>query len=425
MRFLIHLLFLGLTSSFIASAFPSKTPAKTSAPVEGLRVWTNSKNKDLTASLVKITRVKPDKKNSKARVDVTFKRKSGKKITFDVELLSKAHQQELRIWIRSNPTGIAKPTSPYSWPSSHNGVNSPKVEYVKFDDKRNAHLFRTAHFDFYSDEKLSDATISKCVAVFDSIVEAINKFPMEMDTIPSGDRPRFQAILVSTRQKYAQMGGSQNSGGFFSPSDNLTVIPYSSLGIVKKGSNWVFDGKNRSFETLVHELAHHSTSHWWGMPPWFEEGLAEYMAAMPYQSGRFLFTNTGAAVSTSIRKIKDYMVGNQVMPKGVYQMRNPEILFKVSRGEWNGSMKDRVTSSRNYSSSMILMYFFMHEDGKGDGHNLIQWMHEHRAAFLSRRNGDLNAIFKKHILRDRTYKELEQEIQDAMRKKGTRLVFSR
>ena len=74
---------------------------------------------------------------------------------------------------------------------------------------------------------------------------------------------------------------------------------------------------------------------------------------------------------------------------------------------------------------MILMYFFMHEDGKGDGHNLIQWMHEHRAAVLSRRNDDLNAIFKKYILRDRSYKELEQEIQNSMSKKGTRLDFSR
>lgn len=423
MRFSILLLFLTLSLSFIASAFPPAT-ANNTATVEGLREWTNSKNQSIKASLVRITRIKADKDNKKPRVDVTFKLKTGKKVTFDIELLSKAHQQQLGTWIQSNPTGIAKPTPPYSWPSQHNGNNSPKVEYIEFDEKRNAHLFRTAHFDFFSDEKLSDATISKCVAVFDSIVEAINEFPMEMDTIPTGDKPRFQALLVSTQEKYMQMGGIPNSGGFFSPSQNLTVIPLHSLGIEKKGNNWVFDGQKRSFETLIHELTHHCTSHWRGMPPWFEEGLADYMAAMPYQSGRFLFTNTGSAISSNIRKYKDTTVENQVLPKGVYQMRNPKTMFSMSRREWNGMMRDRITATRNYSSSMILMYYFMHEDGRGDGHHLIQWMHKHRAAYLSRRNDDIEDIFKKHILRDRTYEELEEEIQDAMSKKGTRLEFS-
>ncbi len=78
-----------------------------------------------------------------------------------------------------------------------------------------------------------------------------------------------------------------------------------------------------------------------------------------------------------------------------------------------------------YVLIMGYMYFFMHEDGKGDGHHLIQWMHKHRAAYLSRRDKDMDAIFKEHILRDRTYKELEQEIKAAMQKKGLRLNFSR
>lgn len=424
MRLLIHLLLIVITYPLTTPILSAKSPPETSASAEGLRKWTNTKNQDITASLARITRLKSDKKNSEFRVDVTFKLKTGEKITFNAELLSKPHQNELKNWLKNNPTGIAKPSAPYSWPSKHNGSNTPKVEYVKFDDKRNAHLFQTTHFDFYSDEKLSDATISKCVAVFDSIVEAIDTFPMEMNTIPSEDKPRYQAILVSTQEKYMKMGGIVNSAGFFSPSRNLTVIPLRSLGIVKKGNNWVFDGKKRSFKTLIHELTHHSTSHWWGMPPWFEEGLADYMEAMPYQSGRFLFTNPGAAVSGSIREYKNTTVESRILPKGVYQMRHAEILFTMSRKQWNATMADPVTATRNYSSSMILMYFFMHEDGKGDGHHLIQWMHGYRAAILSRRNDDLNALFKKHILRDRTYEELEQEIQDAMSKKGTRLEFS-
>lgn len=384
-------------------------------------MWTNQKNQNITASLV---RVFQEKKGDKQVVQVTFKLKSGKKVTFPVHLLSEAHQKELQGWIRKNPTGIAAPVPPYSWPSQYNGNNTPKVKYIKFDQKRKAHLYRTAHFDFYVEEKISNATVSKCVAVFDTIVEAIDALPMEMDTIPKGKRPRFQAILVSSREKYMQMGGIPNSGGFFSPGRNLTVIPFSSLGIVKKGNNWVFDGKRRTFETLLHELTHHATHHWYGMPPWFEEGLAEYMSVMPYQSGRFLFTNPGSAISSSVRKYKKTVAAYQIYPKGVFKMRHPKQLFLTNRGQWNGSMSNSALSLRNYTSSMILAYFFMHEDGDGDGHHFIQWMHDWRSAVFSRRTNQYEALIEKHLLRGRSYEELEKEIQDAMRRKGLRLDFS-
>ena len=422
MRFIIYLL--SLSFSFCISS--ASLSADDKDPVEGVRVWTNSKKQDLTASLVKIVYVKPAKKEDKPRYDVTFKLKTGKKVTFDLELLSKPHKDELWAWLKGNPYGVAKPTPPYTWPTQHNGNNSPKVEYVKYDEERYAHLYKTAHFDFYSDERLTNSTISKCVALFDSIVGAIDSLPLELDTIPSGDKPRYQAILLSTREKYMQMGGIHNSGGFFSSGENLTVIPFESLGIEKKGNNWIFDGKNRSFSTLVHELTHHSTSHWLHTPAWFYEGLAEYMAAMPYQSGRFLFTNPGSSLSSDVRsKYKNTVIEDAVFPKGVFQMKHPEQLLTITYEGWGGDLKKNLTNgSRNYTSSMILAYFFMHEDGNGDGHNLIQWLHEHRAAAASRKDSELDAIFKKHILRDRTYKQLEEEIKTAMGKKGLRLEFA-
>jgi hypothetical protein len=423
MRLATCFLSLGIACWFLPISITAAEPA----PVEGLRVWTNHKNQDITASLVKITRASADQNQNKpARLDVTFKLNTGKKVTFDVGLLSPPHQQELQAWLKTNPYGAALPSPPYSWPTQHNGNNSPEVVYVRYDEERKAHLYHTAHFDFYSDERLSDATISKCAAVFDSIVEAIDAYPMEMDTIPSGDKPRFQAILVSTREKYTEMGGNPNSAGFFSTSKNLTVIPFQSLGIVKKGSNWVFDGEQRSFDTLIHELTHHCTSHWSMMPLWFREGHADYMEAMPYQSGRFLFTNPGSAVAASIRKYKNYTTADQVMPKGVFQMRQLETLFKIDRTQWKADMQNRTTglSSRNYGSALILTYFLMHEDGAGDGHHLIQWLHKHRAAVASRRTSDVDAVFKMHILRDRTYSQLEEEIITAMGKKGLRLEFA-
>lgn len=391
------------------------------AKVSGLREWTDQKSRSMQASLIRIYNEKQD---GKEITKASFKLKNGKKVSIPVSTLSSANQQELRAWVKNNPTGVAPPAPPYKWPSQYNGSNAPKVVYVKFDTTRKAHLYRTKHFDFFIDQDISKSTVSKCVAVFDSIVEAIDSLPMQLDTIPSGNRKRYQALLVSSRDTYMKLGGIPNSGGFFSPRQNLTVIPFTSLGIVKKGNKWVFDGKRRSFDTLLHELTHHSTSHWRGMPPWFEEGFADYMESMPYQSGRFLFTNPGSAISSSIREYKKYTVANGIIPGGVFKMIHPQKLFATNRQNWNGMMKDRIASARNYTSSAVLVYYFMHEDGDGDGAHFIQWLHAWRAAVLSRNSSSYNELIKTHLLRDRAYSALEGDIQDAMRKKGLRVSFS-
>ena len=395
--------------------------AATNADVLGLRTWTNQKNKTINASLVQIFE---DKEKGNPEMMVSLKLKGGKKISIPLSDLSEEHQEELIAWRKKNPLGVAPPTAPYSWPRQYNGSNTTKIEYIKFDQTRQAHLYKTAHFDFYIDQKMSDATITKCVVVFDTIVEAIDALPMEMDTIPKGERPRYQAILVSNRETYMKMGGIPNSGGFFSPSRNLTVIPFSSLGIVKKGNNWVFDGKQRSFETLLHELTHHATSHWHGMPPWFQEGLAEYMSVMPYQSGRFLFTNPQSAVVSSIRKYKKYQIGDAILPGGEFKMLHVKKLMATSRTTWNAGMSDHVGSLRNYTSSMVLACYLMHEDGSGDGAHFIDWMHAWRTAQITKQTDQLYPLIEKHLLRGRSYDELEKDIQEKMRKRGLRLNFS-
>ncbi len=160
------------------------------------------------------------------------------------------------------------------------------------------------------------------------------------------------------------------------------------------------------------------------MPPWFNEGLANYMAAMPYQSGRLLFTNPGSAISTSIRDYKKYTVASGVIPNGVFQMVHPEQLFATDHQTWNATMGNQVASSRNYTSATVLLYYFMHEDGNGDGEHFIQWMHAWRTAVFSRKSSQYENLIEKHLLRGRDHTELEKDIQDAMRRKGLRLAFA-
>ena len=394
---------------------------KTPSVVQGFRPWTNKEGNQMEASLVRVF----NKKEEEQRIlQVTFKLKGGKEVTIPVSTLSDTSQEEIKTWLQKHPFGVGRPEGPYMWPSYYQGANSPKVNFVRFDEKRKAYFYRTAHFDFYIDQDISKNTVSQCVAVFDTIVEALDSLPMQLDAIPRGDRPRFEALLVSTKEEYYRNGGMPNSGGVFMPGKNLTMIPFSSLGIVKRGNKWVFDGSKRDFEVLLHELTHHSTSHWRGMPPWFEEGLAEYMSVMPYRSGRILFTNPGNAVALSIRHFKKTTLEGLIYPKNTFQMLHPKALFDLDRRTWNGGMRDPLVSSRNYSCSMALMYYFMHEDGDGDGGHLIQWMHAWRAAVVTGNAEKYQELVKKHLYRDRSEEELEEDIRSALVKKGVRVDFS-
>jgi len=388
------------------------TPLLAKPSVTDMRKWTDKKGRAIEAKLLKVN-----------KQEIFLKRKNGLKINFKLDLLSEKDVQLLRQWLSQNPTGVAPPSPPFHWPHNFNGGSSSSVEYVKFDKARGAHLYKTKYFDFYIEKKMTNSTVSKCVAVFDCIVGALDSLPMGLDTEPGGNRPRYQAILVATKQKYMEMGGIPNSAGFFAPSKNLTVIPFESMGIVKKGNNFAFDGKGRDFSTLIHEVVHHSTSHWRGMPAWYQEGLADYLSAMPYRSGGFSFSGAGASIAKQLRKYKGTTVENQIMPKGVYRMLSPSKLFKLNRREWNANMSNRLLASRQYNSSMLLAYYYMHCDDRGDGRHFIEWMHAQRA--LGTKTGDAHnmGLVNKHLIRDRSTADLQKDIIEKLSKNGIKVQF--
>ncbi len=405
------------SSALLCGAFPVAA-----SDVEGLRKWTSADGRTLKASLVKIAVVDEV-------ATATMKRESGKKFSLPLSALSEGDREAIRGWLKKNPTGVATPVPPYIWPSNFTGSATPEVVEAGYDKDGGFHVYRTRYFDFRVDEKVGKSTISQCVAVFESIVGALDSLPLALDTVPSHGGERYQAVLVSSRAKYAALGGPPNSGGFYSPSKNMTVIPFRSLGIEKKGSSWGFDGKNRSFETLVHELTHHSMGEkWMSLPVWVLEGLADYMAAMPYRSGRFLYTNVGKSATGAVRKAyKNTTWERAVMPKGEFLMIKPSTLFITSHRDWSKALaRSAMDGSRYYNSSLLLVYYFMHEDGAGNGEHFIRWLHAVRAARLRGREAfgeRYRNLNEEHLMRGRNERELEADIAAALKRKGLRVRF--
>lgn len=382
-------------------------------PVLETRNWTSSEGKKLRATLLRAT-----------AKTVTLKiAKTGKTIDLPQARLSEGDQKATAAWLKTNPDGIAPPRPPYHWPDRFNGEQHPKVKYVSFDEKKKVHVFQANYFNLLCDTKLSESTVSKCAAVFDSIVGALDSLPLGLNPIPGEGEKRYNAMLFSSRTAYHKNGGPPNSAGVFIPSRGLTMMPYSVLGIVKKGSNWVFDGSRRDFGVLVHELTHQTLVNRWSyLPVWFHEGIAEYMQAMPYRSGQFLFTNPGAGVSKHIRD----GVGRIWKEFPCVRL---ESLLTIEHRTWNQiNGTDRQRSWRNYASAEMAVWFFMHQDGDGNGAHFIDWIHELKSSHRAHRKNwpaKKAELTKKHLLRDRSWEQLEEEFRKALQEKGLRVTFAR
>ena len=377
------------------------------------RSWTSKEGKSLQATLTRAT----------PRSVLLKVSRTGKVVEIPLDRLSAADRQATVAWLQENPDGLVPPRPPFRWPDRYQGEQQPRVTYARYDAQQRAHVFSARYYNLLSDKKLSESTVSKCAAVFDAIVGALDALPLALSPVPLEGENRYQAFLLSSRAEYQRRGGPANSAGVYIPSRNLTMMPYSSLGIVKKGTNWVFDGNRRDFGVLIHELTHQALIKRWGfLPVWFHEGIAEYMQAMPYRSGQFLFTNPGAAISKHIRD----GVGRAYRE---FPCTHLESLLTIEHRMWNQvNSVDPRRGLRNYASAEIAVWYFMHADGAGDGAHFISWIHElKRAARSDRREWPVRrrSLTEKHLLRGRSWAEVEDQIRKSLREKGLRVVFAR
>jgi hypothetical protein len=107
------------------------------------------------------------------------------------------------------------------------------------------------------------------------------------------------------------------------------------------------------------------------LPQWVVEGTAEYTATLPFKAGRF-------RVVAAKSGLKDYLdhLKNETQ-NGVPEPYGLEKLFAVSNEEWNSILqRDPQVSHRLYFTSYLLVYYFMHLDGKGDGQSFARYFRD-------------------------------------------------
>jgi len=250
------------------------TQLKTGDPLvdwNSVRTWTASDGRKLKAKIL-----------SAQGSTANFLLQTGKETTIPLERLSKEDQQFIAEWSEISAyfdTGFQKI-------SNISGTVEAEIRDGAF--AKDGKIHETRNFRFECDEVLSAEVVKDFSRLFEATYLAVKSLPIGLETAePKGKK--FPVRLFAEKRDYLAAGGLENSAGIYLLDDRVILVPLSSLGVTK-GSRGFRKTADYDPGTLIHETVHAVTHQWLNIVPiWFAEGLAEYVAAVPYSDGALDF----------------------------------------------------------------------------------------------------------------------------------------
>lgn len=289
---------------------------------------------------------------------------NGQRVPATVEKLSAEDQAYLTEWVKKQPLKYTMPEVV--------GVESAaiKTEVVSEDPVGEKFVYRTTNFEFESQGKLTQSLLREIARNFEATYELLKILPWNIAPHPPSGT-HFRAKLFKSRAAYTAAGGPPNSAGYYTSKDECFYVPFESIGIKESGKSYTKD-EDFDSSTLVHELTHQMMHFWlYVLPQWIVEGTAEYTSNLPLKTGKFRVSSAKTGLKEYLDYLKRRVVG------GVPQPYPLEKLFAISNEEWAATLAaDPATSRRAYFTSYLLVYYFMHMDGKGDGQRFIRYFRE-------------------------------------------------
>ncbi len=308
----------------------------------------------------------------------------GKEKKIKLSRLSEEDQEYIRQQAQQNAEHRTNSNFMGKWPSSTLMEDKLRAKAVKEEDNDGKFIYETTHFRFYSPAKLALSTVSEMGRVFEGTYTACRAMPLnfpcrrfdvenEDEAFNDDDeKEKLEAHLFLTKADYAREVGPNfaQSAGLFRNTEIL--VPFESLGIEKKGSSYAMSsGGKLDTGTLIHELTHQMSLLGvdYDVPIWFAEGIAEYMRLATYKRGRFNFKNIRKNMIPYIvggPGIAGRQLGKHIDAPSLEKVLNKSVPeFQAAHGE---------EIQFNYGFSAMLVYYFIHLDGKGDGARLKRWM---------------------------------------------------
>ena len=323
------------------------------APPAPLRQWTIAGGASFQAGLA-----------SYDGTTVIFRLANGSRAQSPAAKLSAEDQQFLAEWQKKQPIKVVLPDVV--------GVDAAQVkaEVVSEDAAAEKFLYRTAHFEFESQGKFSQTLLREVARDFEATLELVKALPWNVEPRPPSGA-FFHARLLKDKAAYFAAGGLTGSGGVYKSREELFLVPFESVGVKFVGKSYMKDDKFES-HTMVHELTHQMMHFYLDfLPQWVIEGTAEYTGVLPLRTGHFRVS----AAKNGLRDYVDFLKKRTV--EGVPEPYPLDELFEIDNEKWNSVLgSDHQMAHRLYFTSYLLVYYFMHLDGKGDGQLFARYFRE-------------------------------------------------
>lgn len=324
------------------------------------RVWTDLHGRRLEGSLATIGHTSIELVLSGDRRTVTVPR----------QLLCAEDQRYILIWEK---VGLERDSS--RWPAELGPLLNftPKSEGSSTPGEW---VYSTPNFRFCCDVELAPSLIKEYSLAFEGTFHAVRKLPLGLNPQPSQDK--FIVRLMANRDDYLRAGAPKDSAGVYLIQSREILVPIDSLGVRTVGNRVAIDRKSHDTGTLVHEITHQVMHDWLNvLPVWFVEGFAEYMAAIPFNQGRFSFRDVDAGI---LKRLLEEQPFASARSGGLQvDLAPPDQIMGLTHQQWSAAVANGRNAALNYRSAMMLVYFFIHLDGNQDGSSLAAYLNLARA----------------------------------------------
>jgi len=335
------------------------------------REWVDAKGRKIQARLITVE-----------GTNAVLELKNGKRFRFHLEKLSKKDNEFIKEWQR-NPTfdsGLLKELM--SWPTEVTVDHQVKIKPVKEDESKRQYVYQSEHFEFHLDFKLDRVLIRDWAKVFEATFKTVSEIPWNIN--PEAPKDLFKCYIYADRAGYMRAGGPPSSAGAYNLRTRRIMIPAESFGIRKVRDEFKKDdSREYDLSTLIHEITHQVMHEWLpDIPMWLAEGAAEYMSTIPYRGGRFSVVNakrgTREYLKNNLRYANiygRYYKGKKKDDRAIDMIPLKELIpMTTQQFQARGRRLGQDEAIRAYYSSLMLTYYLMHIDKRGDGRGLISYI---------------------------------------------------
>ncbi len=333
-----------------------------------------------------------------------------------LNLLADGDRDRIQSWVRSDGVdgvaGLPLRVKTHGWPREWR-----EDEKVALERVGDSNRWRSEHFDITNEAGINRESLEAITMICEAVDGALNALPLPLPINWGRERGDRRRIIIENSElsphAVTTAGYWDGRTGIVHILSDFLIEPDRQLVVFE------FDKpeKLQKYDVIVHEVTHQSMGAlmYLGVPSWVPEGIAEYMAATQFAPGFYHFDNTHVSIRHHINK---RLLGDRIVKDRRMNLVHLEKLMNRDLREWNLIVDSGdIAGLLQYNESLLLIDYFFHRDHPDGAH-----FRRYLECVLSGVS-ELEAR-ERHLMRGRSYQEIEREIAELWRPLGFTVTFN-